>query len=437
MIRKVAKYIDKHRLLKQEAKVIVALSGGADSVALLLLLQNLGYNCTAAHCNFHLRGDESMRDEHFVRSLCERLGVHCSVKEFDTKLYAAQNGISIEMAARDLRYEFFEQERINRKADAIAVAHHRDDSAETLLLNLIRGTGIRGLHGIRPINGYIVRPLLGVSRKEILEYLQQQGEAYVTDSTNLTTDYTRNKIRLELLPLMQQINPSAIESIAATAERIAEAEKIYCNAIAESEKRVKEEDTISIKALLQELSPATVLFELLSPYGFNSTQTNDIFETLNNDSSKQFISDKRRLIKEREKLIISKIEERKDINETLPEEGKITTPSGSLWINRETFDGNITKSPDTACLDIDKLHLPLRVRYTRHGDRFKPFGMKGSKLVSDYLTDRKRTTLEKEEQLVITDAKDSIVWLVGERPAAPYCITNGTKEILRITWKKR
>ena len=234
MIHKVENYIARHRLLTPGAKVLVALSGGADSVALLIALMKLGYRCEAVHCNFHLRGAESDRDEHFVQELCDSKGIRLNVTHFDTTAYAKENGISIEMAARELRYKLFEELRASSGAEAIAVAHHRDDSAETMLLNLIRGTGIKGLRGIRPKNGYIVRPLLCVGRTDILEYLKWRGEEYVTDSSNLTCDYTRNKIRLELIPLMAQINPSILETLAATASRVGECETIYSKAIEEA-----------------------------------------------------------------------------------------------------------------------------------------------------------------------------------------------------------
>ena len=202
MIYKVEIFIEEHGLLEHGDKVLVAISGGADSVALLVALRKLGYTCEAIHCNFHLRGEESNRDEQFTKELCDRLGVTLHTVHFDTKAYAHERGISIEMAAREQRYAAFEEHRTATGAKAIAVAHHRDDSAETMLLNLIRGTGIKGLRGIRPRNGYIVRPLLCVGRNDILDYLKWREEEYVTDSSNLTCDYTRNRIRLEVIPLM-------------------------------------------------------------------------------------------------------------------------------------------------------------------------------------------------------------------------------------------
>ena len=243
-IKKIAQFIDQEKLFTREDKILVTLSGGADSVALLRLLLAMGYTCEAAHCNFHLRGDESVRDEMFVRELCLQLEVPLHVQHFQTTEEAEKRHISIEMAARELRYAWFEQLRLQQGANVIAVAHHKDDSVETLLLNLIRGTGINGLLGIRPKNGNIVRPLLCLDRKEITEYLQEIGQSYVTDSTNLQDEYTRNKIRLNLLPLMQEINPSVKESLLRTAEHLNDAALLYKKGIEEGKQKVQTEQGI-------------------------------------------------------------------------------------------------------------------------------------------------------------------------------------------------
>ena len=305
--KKIAQYIDQEKLFTREDKILVTLSGGADSVALLRLLLDMGYTCEAAHCNFHLRGDESVRDEMFVRELCLQLEVPLHVQHFQTTEEAEKRHISIEMAARELRYAWFEQLRLQQGADVIAVAHHKDDSVETLLLNLIRGTGINGLLGIRPKNGNIVRPLLCLDRKEITEYLQEIGQSYVTDSTNLQDEYTRNKIRLNLLPLMQEINPSVKESLLRTAEHLNDAALLYKKGIEEGKQKVQTEQGILISVLLQESAPETLLFEILSPLGFNSAQIKDIFTSLNGQPGKIFLSGEWRVIKDRELLLLEPI----------------------------------------------------------------------------------------------------------------------------------
>ena len=234
----IQKYIEEKQLFTLHDKVLVALSGGADSVALLRVLLVLGYHCEAAHCNFHLRGEESDRDERFVNELCKGLGVTLHVTHFDTVAYASRHHVSIEMAAREMRYDWFEQLRKERGMAVIAVAHHRDDSVETFLLNLIRGAGINGLKGISPHNGCIVRPLLEVSRQDILDYLRCLRQGYVTDSTNLQDEYMRNKIRLNILPMLRELNPSVSESIAETSRRLTDVSLIYNKEI---------EDAIDIK----------------------------------------------------------------------------------------------------------------------------------------------------------------------------------------------
>ena len=435
MIYKVKRFIDEHRLLEHGDKVLVAISGGADSVALLVALRKLGYACEAIHCNFHLRGEESNRDELFTKELCERLGVTLHIVHFDTKAYAVKRGFSIEMAAREQRYVAFEEHRKAISAQAIAVAHHRDDSAETLLLNLTRGTGIKGLRGIQPRNGNIIRPLLCVGRDEILDYLKWRGESYVTDSTNLTSDYTRNKIRLEVMPRLAEINPSILSTLAATAQRISDAERIYRHAIEEAIERVKHGDEIDIEALAKEPAPATLLHEILSPYGFNSAQVDDIWNSMKSEGGRQFHATGWIVIKDRKKLIIVQKNGVRQLDVILPANGCINTQQGRLAIARTMFNGDIPKQSNIAYLDIDKLHMPLTLRHTRNGDRFAPFGMRGTKLVSDYLTDRKKSLIEKEKQLVVTDAKGEIVWVVNERPSARCCVSERTKEVLTLEWK--
>lgn len=282
--QRVIRYIEKEHLFSPDDKLLVALSGGADSVALLRVLHTAGYQCEAAHCNFHLRGEESNRDEQFVRQLCQKYGIRLHTIDFNTTQYATEKRISIEMAARELRYNWFEKIKEECGAHVIAVAHHQDDSVETMLLNLIRGTGITGLLGIRPRNGAIVRPLLCINREEIIRYLQQIGQDFVTDSTNLEDEYTRNKIRLNLLPLMQEINPSVKNSLIETSIHLNDVATIYNKVIDEAKTRIITPEGIRIDALLDEPAPDAFLFETLHPLGFNSAQIKDIANSLHGQS---------------------------------------------------------------------------------------------------------------------------------------------------------
>lgn len=422
--------------MSEGAKVLVAISGGTDSVALLIVLKRLGYDCEALHCNFHLRGEESLRDEMFVRDLCKKEGVKLTVVNFDTAAYAAQKGISIEMAAREQRYEAFESHRKECGATAIAVAHHRNDSAETMLLNLVRGTGLKGLHGIQPKNGYVVRPLLCVERKEIVEYLEWRGAGYVTDSTNLESEFTRNRIRLQIIPLLQEINPSIIESLAATAERLGEAEKVYAKGIEEGIARVKNGNIINIAALEREPSPQSLLHEILRPIGFNSSQVNDILQSMDGDCGRTFTCKNWQVVKDRTALIITANEDY-SINTELPCNGTVETAHGRLLCTTAEFSGTIERKKEIATIDCDKVQMPLTLRNREEGDRFTPFGMRGSKLVSDYLTDSKKSLIDKQRQLVVTDATGKIVWLVGERLAASGAVDGYTKSVMRIEWLEK
>lgn len=444
----ISNYITRENLLDKEGKqkVLVALSGGADSVALLCVLRELHYHCVAVHCNFHLRGEESNRDEAFVRHLCTLQHVPLHVVHFDTESYAAEQRISIEMAARQLRYERFEQIRQEEEAEAIAVAHHRDDSVETVLLNLIRGTGINGLKGIRPRNGRVVRPLLCVSRQDILNYLSLRQQTYVTDSTNLHDEYTRNKIRLNLLPMMQTINPSVSQSIAATATRLAEVATLY-NQVMEKEKtRVMHAQPdgslrIDIPSWQKSAAPQSLLYEVLSPLGFNAAQLDDIAASASAQPGRIFRSSTHEVLKDRDCWLAYPLPSPARVEE----EHLITSPQGCIHtsdghtLSWETVEAgasfSIPRTKDTLCLDAERTGLPLTLRRTRQGDRFIPFGMKGKKLVSDYLTDRKFPLYAKQRQWVLQNDAH-LLWLAGERSDERGRIKEGCKRIILFNWKQ-
>ena len=421
---KVAQFIERENLFSLKDKVLVALSGGADSVALLRLLVTMGYSCEAAHCNFHLRGEESDRDEAFVRDFCSALNVSLFVQHFDTAKVANEQHISIEMAARDLRYAWFEELRRERQAAVIAVAHHKDDSVETFLLNLLRGTGINGLLGIRPVNGFVVRPLLCVSRAEILAYLEKIGQTFVTDSTNLQDEYTRNQIRLNLLPLMQRINPSVQDTIINTTLYLHEVYAVYKKGVADGVERVRTSRGLLIDALLQEPAPEALLHEVLYPLGFNASQVKDVFYALRSQSGKQFASKEWRVIKDRNELLIEKIQVVEDTNEI---------PHFHYTMEEMEISGQfiVPKDKCVACLDAAKIDGELNFRRWRHGDVFVPFGMKGRKNISDYLTDRKYSLLQKEKQWVLC-CGEQIAWLVGERIDNRFSVNENTRKVVII-----
>lgn len=312
MIRsRVKEFIKKEQLLKDNSKVILGVSGGADSIALLDILHSAGYQVIVAHCNFHLREAESVRDEMFVKRICEEKSLAYRTIHFDTIKYAAQNSLSIEMAARELRYKWFEELRQEFDAEAIAVGHHKDDSIETVIMNLVRGTGIRGLTGIEPKAGYIVRPFLCVTRAEIEEYMKVSDLDYVDDSTNSESIYTRNIVRLDVMPYFERINPSAKESIFKSMQNLHQVENIYLAYIEKCKKDILEEEKINIKKLQKLVEPEAVLYEILSAYHFNSAVVSDIYNALDGQSGKIFYSDTHKVLKDRDFLLIETIEDKK------------------------------------------------------------------------------------------------------------------------------
>lgn len=433
MKEQIQQYIIQHQLLSGEKPVVVGISGGADSVALLHILVSLGYKCIAAHCNFNLRGDESFRDEQFTIDFTKRLQVPLCKISFETNKYAQENRLSVEMAARELRYRWFEELLNTYDADAVAVAHHRDDSVETLLINLTRGSGITGLTGIKPKSGNVVRPLLCVSREDIYAYIENNGLEYVTDSSNSSDIYTRNFIRLKVIPLLEEINPSVKASLARTANHLYDASLIYNHSIEEARKVIIQNNRLSISALLSFPAPATILYEMLKPYGFSRTVCESIFTVLEKDSGKIFYSSTHRLLKDRSDLLIDVLsgEESKaylinleDDNVDLPVELK-----PEIVVIKEDYQ--IEKDRKFAYFDFDKLSFPLVLRHWQEGDWFVPFGMKGKKKISDYFSDKKFSLFDKEKTWLLCSGQD-VIWIVGERTDNRYRIEKTTKRVLKL-----
>lgn len=412
-------------------KILVGLSGGADSVALLRALQALGYSVGAAHCNFHLRGEESDRDEQFCRTLCAELGIPLFSTHFSTREYATKNGVSIEMAARKLRYAYFRSTMEEEGYTYVAVAHHRDDNAETILLNLVRGTGLQGITGMAYRNNAIIRPLLDVSKQDILAYLGSIEQPYVTDSTNMVADVRRNIIRLRVMPILKELNPSIVETLVRDASNFREVNDFLEAETAKLEWQELKDGTRVIEKT--HIKSHLILFGLLKPYGFTPSQTFDIWNHLHSTMSAVYRSRDYELLRDRDAIILQSLHiatPAPDLHFRAGDTAALTDVAIETTLCSAHDFRQPDPSPLVAWIDADKAGESLTLRRTAKGDRFVPFGMKGSKLVSRYMIDRKFDALQRHRQMVITNNTD-ILWLVGERTDDRYRVIPGeTRRIL-------
>ena len=409
-----------------KGKIVLALSGGIDSMVLADMLLQAKADFVLAHCNFHLRGEESDGDEQFVRDYAERKGLSLYVKQFDTLNYAEEHKLSIEMAARELRYAWFEELRQQLGYDLIAVAHHADDQLETFFINLFRGAGIRGLKGMQPVNGHIIRPLLNISRAEIQQYAEEHQLQWREDHTNAETLYLRNKIRHELLPVIDSISKEGRGSILKSMSHLASENALYRELVKEKLSQLVTQEASGTSLRGAELSGAgcseQLLFEWLRGYGFNTDQVHFIHEALNTGQpGTSFFSPTHRVTIEREGIELMPICQQNETPLELSYE-QILNHSGLV----------MDTSAKVAQLDYDKLTFPLQLRKWQAGDRFHPLGMHGSKLLSDFFVDQKMTTRQKEECQVLTTANDEIVWVVGRRIDDRFKVTDQTKTILVV-----
>lgn len=414
------------------APVLVALSGGADSVALLHILLELDCQCHAAHCNFNLRGLESKRDEQFVRDLCEKLHVPLTVKSFDVPAYQQEHGGSVEMACRDLRYAWFEEERLAHGCAFIAVAHHADDQIETFYLNLMRGTGLRGLTGMKRLNGNVWRPLLGVSRNDLLDYLASIGQDFVTDSTNAQNDFRRNRLRNIVLPAIKQQFPQANERTLDTMSNLADDFDLITNIATQL---LPDERHIERDQLASHPQASTLLYHRIRHLGFNRDQCRQAIVALRGKhSGKQFYARGFVMHINRHSIDIEQIIEREDIEIPIDLHTHVLSPVNiQISLNNPPFsplmcDGKRKVAFNTSLLKCQRIVL----RHWRRGDRIKPFGLKGSKLVSDVFTDLKFDHNAKRD-IWLMEADGEILWILGCRSAAHYPVDNESQDYLLLS----
>lgn len=437
MLQQFKRYIETNKLINKGEKVIVALSGGIDSVVLTHLLAESGIEIVAAHCNFHLRGEESDGDERFVVEFCNNKGVKCHVKHFDTEAYAKTQGLSIEMAARELRYNWFEELRKELNFDKIAVAHHADDQIETFFINLLRGSGIHGLKAMLPQNGNIVRPLLWATRQEINDYALSHNLNWRNDSTNSQSVYTRNKLRNIVIPEIDKNFANARHAITQSINFLSSESSLYDELVNQHIKALETHtgDAATIaKSAFEGISGKQLLFEWIKRYGFNTSQSEFIAEALPNVGT-HFYSPTHRLCIERDNLVINVLQNKNldEVKINLDTKEIAEPVKMSISIIDRTDDTAVSRDPSCATLDLDKIKFPLLLRPWRHGDRFKPLGLKGSKLVSDLLVSLHLTQVEKDNSYVIEDSTGAIVWVVGKRLDDRFKVTEKTKRILVIS----
>ena len=442
-------YINRCNLIADGDRLVLALSGGVDSMVLADLLLKTKVDFVVAHCNFHLRGEESDGDERFVREFVKRNNLKFFVKHFDTETFAKEQGVSIEMAARDLRYAWFEELRRQLDYDKIAVAHHADDQAETFFINLLRGAGLRGLKGMQPQNGFIIRPLLWASREQIHQYALENQITWREDHTNSESVYLRNKIRNQLLPVFDELHPEARQGLYKSLEHLSAENELYRELLKETLALIVERDGDVQRMPFSQLrfdsvGPSTgsgtfafsfqLLFEWLRQYGFNTDQCHFIFEAMQTGVGNKYYSATHQLVIGRNELQLSEIKPvaKEETLQIQVGEEEISTPVHLRFSRfKKTSDFVIDKSPDVALLDADKIHFPLTFRHWQHGDRFHPLGMKGSKLLSDFFVDQKFTECMKRNLWLLTSADGDIFWVVGYRIDDRYKVASETKSIFR------
>ena len=420
----------------------MAVSGGMDSVAMVEAFCQLGFEFGIAHCNFQLRGEESNGDEALVVSLAVKYKVPVYNVKFDTAVFAKQSNISIQVAARELRYEWFEKIRVEQKYDYIATAHHLNDNIETVVHNFIKGTGIKGLRGMQVKRDRLIRPLLSVSQEEIKAFQEENKLEYREDSSNASDKYTRNNIRHNLVPLIEQINPGFEAGFEDRLKVFADLERLYENQVKKINKQLFEERGSDIYIPIRKLKKLperrSILFEYLQPNGFTISQVDDMLAALDSESGRQFISQTARIIKDRLFLILTQLEQA-DFTATLIQKDvkEVTLPDAKLSISIEdATKTTIKKEKLCAYLDIDKLEFPLVLRQWKKGDYFYPFGMvMKKKKVSKYFKDQKIAIHEKEKVWILESNK-KIVWITGERIDERFKVSPKTKSILVLKFNK-
>lgn len=440
MQRQFLTYIQQEQLFKTTDTILLAVSGGVDSVVLCDLFHKAGLQFAIAHCNFNLRATESEDDETFVKKLAAYYQVPFHHIHFDTTAHAEKNKLSIQVAARELRYNWFEKIRTEHKYSYISTAHHQDDVIETFFINLIRGTGISGLRSIVPKQQYILRPLLFATKKQVLAYAKKNKISYREDSSNASDKYLRNKIRHHLIPVLNEFSPVAESAIIHSIEKLRDAEFIYKKKIQEVRSKIcREEDhltRINLTELKKQEPVSTYLYELLKPYGFNATTAKNILKPLLNKSGKQFFSATHRVLKDRNELLITPLTD--DVSSQLflieSTQTEFKTQGLQLSFEIKSPKDELFVHAKIAMLDFDCLEFPLHIRKWKTGDVFYPLGMKGKKKLSDFFIDKKLSLIDKKNTWLLC-SNEKIAWVIGMRLDERFRMTEKTKKIFVVKFK--
>jgi tRNA(Ile)-lysidine synthase len=437
MLNKFKKFICENNLIKPGDRVLLAVSGGIDSMVMTHLLLQSGNEIGIAHCNFSLRAMESDKDEEMVRKYAAEHNIPFYSNRFKTKAFAKKNGLSVQMAARELRYAWFEEIRKENRYDTIAVAHNLNDNIETLLINLTRGTGITGLTGMRPVSNRIIRPLLFATRQDITGYCNQHRIIFREDKSNADTKYTRNKIRHLVIPVLKEINPSIETTLNETAERFIGINEIVSNYISWLREMISEQRgefiTFNISQLKEHLHNKAVLFELFKPYGISNVMLKDLMTVIGGKTGGQIFTNTHRIIKNRKEIIVSD-ENNENVNfYSIKNIQGFRKVPGIAYAGYVNISGKfeIPSDPSIACIDSEKVSFPLLIRKWKAGDHFYPLGMKQKKKLSDYFVDNKYSRIDKENILIL-ESDGEIVWIIGDRIDNRFRITKSTKKALII-----
>jgi tRNA(Ile)-lysidine synthase len=436
LLQQFLQYVQQHHLFTKKDKLLIAVSGGADSVVLCHLCQQAGFSFAIAHCNFNLRGQESIRDENFVKNLATQYDVQLYATSFDTEKYMQENKLGLQEAARELRYTFFNELLTNHQHNFLLTAHHANDNVETVLMNMVKGTGIKGLRGILPKQHKILRPLLFAKKEDILAFATAEKLLYVEDSSNAKTDYTRNFLRHEVMPVLQKLHPQVEDNMLDSIKKYTQIEAIYDEYIQRMRKllleKKGEELHIAVAKLIKQTSWETVLFELLKEYGFNASQQNEIIRLLQAETGKYIASPTHRLIKNRNWLILSRNVSATN-NHYLVESSPATInfELGKFSITETALPKELHIDDNTAFVDAKHIAFPLVLRKWRQGDYFYPLGMPKKKKLSKFLINKKLSLTDKEKIWVL-EVNKKIIWVVGHRIDDRFKITDQSTNVLKL-----